>query len=400
MKFKNRNFLTTSLKASTFTFLFLCLFSTLNSFEGKIKINLKEIESKRVIDAANKYLKELPITVTASSSSRSAGGVHDYFSEGDYWWPDPKNSDGPYIQRDGMTNPDNFVAHRHALIRFSVQAATLAAAYKITHKEKYAAHAIKHLKAWFVDPTTRMNPHLKFAQAIKGKVTGRGTGIIDTIHLIEIVMSIEALEESKSWRTDDIATIKNWFIEYLTWITAHPYGIEERDTKNNHATCWIFQAAAFAKLVDDSATISFCKNRFKNVLLPNQMAADGSFPLEIKRTKPYSYSLFNLEAMAGICQLLSTNDDNLWKFTLPDGRNIKKAVEFMYPYIQDKSKWQYPSDVMYFDEWPVRESSLLFAGLQFNEQQYIDLWKKLKADPTVEEVVRNFPVRQPVLWLK
>ena len=388
-----------------FKFTLLILFfalpsNNIASFENHIKINLNKIEYDRVVKAADKYLKELPITVTASSSSRSAGGVHDYFSEGDYWWPDPKNSDGPYIQRDGMTNPDNFVAHRHALIRFSVQAATLAAAYKITHEEKYAAHAIKHLKAWFVDSTTRMNPHLKFAQAIKGKVTGRGTGIIDTIHLIEIVMAIEALEESKSWRTDDIATIKNWFIEYLTWITTHPYGIDERDTKNNHATCWIFQAAAFAKLVDDTATISFCKNRFKNVLLPNQMAADGSFPLEIKRTKPYSYSLFNLEAMTGICQLLSTNDDNLWKFTLQDGRNMKKAVEFMYPYILDKSKWQYPSDVMYFDEWPVRESSLLFAGLQLNEQQYIDLWKKLKADPTVEEVVRNFPVRQPVLWLK
>jgi hypothetical protein len=390
----------TFLKLTFLIFLFLLPSNNITSFEKQIKIKLNKIEFDRVVKAADKYLKESPKTVTASSSTRTAGGIHDYFSEGDYWWPDPKNPDGPYIQRDGMTNPDNFVAHRHALIRFSVQTAALATAFKISHKEKYAAHAIMHLKAWFVDSTTRMNPHLKFAQAIKGKVTGRGTGIIDTIHLIEIALAIEALENSKSWKKGDIATIKNWFKEYLIWITSHQYGIDERDTKNNHATCWVFQAAAFAKLVDDTAIISYCKNRFKSVLLPNQMSSDGSFPLEIKRTKPYSYSLFNLEAMAGICQLLSTEDDNLWQFTLADGRNMKKAIEFMYPYIKDKSKWQYPPDVMYFDDWPVRESSLLFAGIQYNEQKYIDLWKKLKADPTVEEVVRNFPVRQPVLWVQ
>jgi hypothetical protein len=245
-----------------------------------------------------------------------------------------------------------------------------------------------------------MYPHLKFAQAIKGKVTGRGIGIIDTIHLIEIALAIEALEESKSWTKEDVAAIKNWFKEYLTWITTHQYGIDERDTKNNHATCWVFQTAAFAKLVGDTTTTLYCNNRFKNILLPNQMAADGSFPLEIRRTKPYSYSLFNLEAMAGICQLLSTDNDNLWQFTLPDGRNMKKAIDFMYPYIQDKSKWQYPPDVMYFADWPVRGSSLLFGGIQFNEKKYIDLWKKLKADPTVEEVIRNFPIRQPILWLR
>ena len=110
------------------------------------KLNVAEIDRKRILSAAQRYLKEDPITITASSSPRSAGSKQDYFSEGDYWWPDPKDPNGPYVQRDGMSNPDNFVAHRHAMIRLSLQVPALAAAWMLTKEEPYAAHAAKHLR--------------------------------------------------------------------------------------------------------------------------------------------------------------------------------------------------------------------------------------------------------------
>src|SRR6266498_2953134 len=120
-------------------------------------------ERARVIPAAQKYLAEEPITITASSSPRSAGGRHDFFSEGDYWWPDPANPDGPYIQRDGMSNPDNFVDHRRALMRLSVQVPALVAAWKLTRDKRYATKAGEHLRAWFIDERTRMSPNLQYA---------------------------------------------------------------------------------------------------------------------------------------------------------------------------------------------------------------------------------------------
>src|SRR5436305_594850 len=141
-------------------------------------------DKQRVINAAQQYLKEQPVTITASHSPRSAGGLHDFFSEGDYWWPNPNDPSGPYIQRDGITNPDNFVEHRRALMRFSVQVPALVAAWRLTRDERYARHAADHLRAWFLDPATRMNPNLQYAQAIHGRSTGRGIGIIDTIHLV------------------------------------------------------------------------------------------------------------------------------------------------------------------------------------------------------------------------
>src|ERR1700722_10528232 len=148
--------------------------------------NVAVIERAWVLRNAAKYMKEKPVTVTAASSPRSAGGRHDYFSEGDYWWPDPKNPDGPYIQRDGMSNPGNFNAHREALIRLSMIVPALAAAYKLTHDRKYTDQAARHLRAWFIDEDTRMNPSLEYAQAIHDRFTGRGTGIIDTLHLVEV----------------------------------------------------------------------------------------------------------------------------------------------------------------------------------------------------------------------
>ena len=161
-----------------------------------LPLEINSYERERVLKAANQYLADAPITVTALSSPRSAGGPHDFFSEGDYWWPDPKNPGGPYVQRDGMSNPDNFVDHRRYLMRLNVQVPALAAAWKITQDARYSRHAGRHLRAWFVDEATRKSPHLQYSQAIHGRFTGRGTGVIDTIHLVEVARAVEVLEGS------------------------------------------------------------------------------------------------------------------------------------------------------------------------------------------------------------
>jgi len=356
-------------------------------------------ERDRVIAQANRFVKDAPVTVTAVQSPRSAGGLHDYFSEGDYWWPDPANPDGPYIQKDGMSNPGNFNDHRRALMRFSVEMPALTAAYTLTKDRKYAIAAERHARAWFVSRSTRMNPSLRYAQAIHGRSTGRGTGIIDTIHLVEVVRALERLDGTPGWQKDDADAVRRWFQDYIEWLTTDQYGKDERDATNNHATCWVMQVAAFASYTHDTALMQDCRTRFKTVLL-QQMAPDGSFPRELGRTKPYGYSLFNLEAMATICQILSTPEDDLWTFELPDGRGMRKAMAYMAPYIRDKKSWPKPPDVMYDQNWPMRQASLLFAGVALKEPSYLQLWSRLPADSDVEEVVRNFFIRQPLLWFE
>lgn len=365
----------------------LFLFST-TGFSQTLFESVSSLLKKDILSEAQKNLSEKPVTVTSYQSERSAGGRHYFFSEGDYWWPDSSNPNGPYIQKDGLTNPDNFVAHRKAMIRFSKIVANQTSAYLITGKTIYAQQAINHIKAWFVDTNTMMNPSLLYAQAIKGKVTGRGIGIIDMIQLIEVAKSIQILEKTNLIPTDDRLKIHQWFTNYLNWVTTHPYGIDERNAKNNHGTCWIMQVSAFADLVKDKALLDYCKDRFLNVIIPNQMDERGAFPLELKRTKPYGYSLFNLDAVMTIAHIYKINTPAL-----------KKSIEFLYPYVQDKKSWPYPKDVMYWDEWPVATPFLLFGYIQYNEPTWLNTWKALSHFPTNEEVIRNLPIRNPLIWL-
>ena len=362
-------------------------------------LDLRSLERRRVLRAADRYLREQPVTVTAESSARSAGGRHDFFSEGDYWWPDPANPEGPYVQRDGMTNPANFVAHRQALMRLSVQVPALAAAWLLTGERKYADHAARHLRAWFIDAGTRMNPHLLYAQAIQGRVTGRGIGIIDTIHLVDVARAAAVLEDAWALPASTASGTRDWFGQYLAWMTTHAYGIAEREAKNNHGTCWVMQVAEFARFAGRQDLSDVCRSRFRNVLVPNQIAVDGSFPEELRRTKPYGYSLFNLDALATVCQILSSRSDDLWRFETSDGRGVRKALAYMAPYIADKKRWPHGRDVMYHDEWPMRHAALLFGGLALKEPSYLETWRRLPADSTVDEVIRNFFIRQPLLWV-
>ncbi|RYY54220.1 MAG: alginate lyase [Chitinophagaceae bacterium] len=343
-------------------------------------------------------MQQEPVTVTASSSARSAGGLHDFFSEGDYWWPDPKSPDSPYVQRDGLTNPDNFNDHRNVMIRFSRIAGALGSAFVLTKKPEYARQLMLHCRAWFVDTATRMNPRLLYAQAIKGRATGRGIGIIDAIQLMEVVKALEVVEpavkDKKLYKA-----CRAWFSDYLAWVSTHPYGLDEKNAKNNHGTCWVMQVAVFAGFTGNKPLLDTCARRFREVLLPAQLAADGSFPLELKRTKPYGYSLFNLDAMTTIAHELWGNAGDLWQAATAQEATLFTAVDFMLPYINDKNSWPYGKDVMYWDEWPVAQPFLVFATVASGKKEYLDTWKKLDHDPQVGEVIRNLPVRNPLIWL-
>lgn len=379
---------------------FLCLLPDSLYSQDKFYNEVVQVLRPQITAQAAWAMEQEPVTVTSFRATRSAGGLHDFYSEGDYWWPDPANPDGRYIQRDGQTNPDNFVEHRRALIRLSRIVGALASAYKVTNDPEYAGQAMRHAKAWFVDDDTKMNPSLLYAQAIKGRATGRGIGIIDTIHLMEVTQGLSVIEQAKGVDQSALKKVRDWFNEYIQWLATHQYGKDEMNAQNNHGTCWVMQVAAFSRFTGDTSMLAFCRDRYRNVLLPGQMAPDGSFPREVSRTKPFGYSIFNLDAMAMVCQILSDDEDDLWNFHLGDGRSIRKGIEFLYPFVKEKDLWPHPKDVMYWDNWPVAQPFLLFGAVSFSNPAWFEAWRKEEHQPEVEEVIRNLPVRNPVIWLK
>ena len=365
------------------------------------KPDVAAIDRARIIKAADAALTHAPTTITTDVAKNSTGGPNDFFSNADYFWPDPTKPGGlPYISRDGESNPENFNKHRMALRNLRDAVAALGAAYQVTSDDRYAAKAAELLRVFFLDPATRMNPHLNFAQAVLGVTPGRSYGIIDTLHLIEVPPAITAMQKSPAFSPEVLAGLKKWFRDYTEWMLTSKNGIIEGSAKNNHAVAFWLQVAAFARFTGDESALAEARRKFKEVFLVDQMALDGSFPLELKRTKPYAYSIFQFDNMSTLCQILSTKDDNLWTFELPDGRGIRKAVAYLYPYLADKSKWPLKPDIEAWESWPARQSGLLFAGIALGENKYLDLWQKLSPDPTNPEVQRNIGITQPLLWLK
>jgi len=366
--------------------------------------SVADIDRDRILAAASNALTQPPITITQYRAKFSNGGPHDYYSNGDYWWPNPNTTNGlPYVSLDGKSNPNNFNKHRDCLRQLHDAVAALGAAYEITGDDRYAAKAAELLRVFFLDPATRMNPSLQYAQAVPGVSTGRSFGIIDTLHIIEIPRAVEVMEKSPAFPADVATGLRKWFSDYIQWLRTSKNGIEESNATNNHAVAYWLQIAVFAQFTGDAQDLADCRQHFKEVFVAKQMAADGSFPRELARTKPYGYSIFQLDNMATLCQVLSTSQENLWQFQSADGRSMRKAMEFMYPYLADKGKWLADGrrqDIQAWKGWPVRQPSLLFAGLAYGQQNYLDLWLKLSADPTNSEVRRNIAITEPVLWVQ
>ena len=365
----------------------------------KPAINIAAIERARVLPRATALLGVPPRTITSVPAPRSPAGPHDYYSEGDYWWPDPANPDGPYIRRDGQSNPAKFDGHRDALIRFGADMPMLTAAWLLNRDARFADAAIRHLDAWFVDPATRMNPDLRYAQAIIGVNTGRAIGIIDTLQIVEVARAAALFAGHGAPGYARVqAGVEGWFADYLAWLTESAPGREERDQENNHGTCWLLQVATFAHVVGRRDLLTAMRQRLADTIVPAQVALDGRQPLELARTKPYGYSLFNLDVLAASAWLLSDARGDQIRRT-SRGRSITAAIGFMAPYIADRERWPFARDIEHFEDFPVRHPSLLFGGLALDRPDWLALWQRLDPDPVVGEVVRNFPVRQPMLWI-
>ena len=359
-----------------------------------------DLERERILALANESLLLPKIAISDFVSPYSEGGVHDFYSNGDYWWPNPQTPSGlPFVQRDGQSNPHNFNAHRMVIRRLVDAIGSLAMAQMLTADDRYATKAQELLVVFFLDPETRMNPRLDFAQAIPGITPGRGVGIIDTLHLIDVPMAIMALEKNRVFSQTTAQGLREWFKAYLHWMLTSKNGHDESFAKNNHSVAFWLKVAAFAKFTGDHQALDLARETFKKSFVAQQMASDGSFPLELARTKPYGYSIFQLDNMAALCQILSTPTDSLWTYQTPEGKGMQRAIAFMSQYIEDKKSWPQAPDIEAFDGWPVRQPFLIFAALAYQDPHLMALWKNQVLAIKNEEVRRNVAITQPWLWL-
>jgi hypothetical protein len=241
----------------------------------------------------------------------------------------------------------------------------LSLGYFVTGKNEYAARASEILRMWFLDPGTRMNPNLEFAQAVPGLNTGRGIGIIETRGLTRVVDSVGLLAGSTSWSKFDQVGVESWFSKFIAWMIESKNGRDESASKNNHGTFYDVQVASFALFVGTRDLARKTLESAKQKRVATQIDENGRQPLELERTRSWDYSVMNLEGLVSLAQLGDQVGMDLWTFQTKDGRGIRKAILFLEPFARGAEKWPYKQIV------PMRPERLI-AVLRKASSRYKD----------------------------
>jgi len=342
---------------------------------------------------ADQALTEGPYTVTSKIKTPPSGDKHDYMSMGPYWWPNPDTPDGlPYIRKDGYRNPErNQYEDRGNLGKLGSAVETLGLAYYFSKDEKYAQHAAKLLKVWFLDEETLMNPHLNFGQSIPGITDGRAAGLIETVAFIGLLDGVRLLDGSKSWTATDHDALRKWFAQFFDWLQTSKIGVDERNALNNHGTWYDAQSIAMALYLGKYDAAKQIASEQSVSRLKSQIMPDGSQPHELARAGSWGYSTMNLRGFFTLSTLAGHAGVDLWNVTDETGKPyLKMALDFLIPTFEDSTQWKYSQVDNRFDRGTMYHL-LQRASVVYNEPVYAALVQKYQS-------VEQKNSRNKLLW--
>lgn len=323
-------------------------------------------EAQAVLAAGQRY------SVTFNDRLPPSGNRNDYYSTGPYWWPDPDSPDGlPYIRIDGKFNPErDRVSDREPLHRMVREVRLLALAGLLARDSQFGEWAAELVRTWFLDPETRMRPNLRHAQAIPGVTEGRGTGIIDAHPFAELVDALLLLEHGGHLDPEETGNLRAWFQAYGDWLLHSPNGVDEREALNNHGTAYDLQLAAVLRYTGQDSTLVRYLWKTTVPRLEQQIEADGRQPLELSRTRTWSYCTENLEHFFKLGLIARTVGVDLFHEVPPGGGGLRTALDFLVPHACQPETWPYPQET----EWQhgfIRNVLSVAAGV-YDGTRYAD----------------------------
>ncbi|MET8027362.1 alginate lyase family protein [Streptomyces avermitilis] len=313
--------------------------------DPQLRRTLKDLTAR-----ADNWLNQGPWTVVDKPKPAPGGDVHDYLSQAPYWWPSqPRTADNPwgcpYVQRDGQRNPEvDTGTDRQDVEKVFDSAYDLSLAWYYTGRKQYAEKAATVLRTWFLAPATRMNPNLNHGQFIPCKYDGRAIGIIDFSQSYTSVLDALAILDTGApgWSKADRTAMRAWNVDYRDWLVNSAFGAEEGAAENNHGTFYDMQLAALAYATGDTDLARRTVLGVRAGRIAPQIAADGSQPLELTRTRSWHYSTFDLVAYTRLAAIGRHVGVDLWAYEGPDGQSLSKAVGYLLPAATGAAPWPHP----------------------------------------------------------
>ncbi len=298
--------------------------------------------AQRLREEAEIALDAGPFRVTEKSILPPSGNPHDFYSQAAYYWPNPDTKDGlPWVCRDGEVNPTSRESDQGRLLDLSHTVQTLALAHFFFDGSNFAEKAVSLLYEFFINPDTRMNPHLEFAQSIPGVWEGSGWGIVSSRLLVPIVDAIAMLEASPAIEPTTLELLKGWMATYLLWLLESENGRAEANRPNNHATIYDYQVVALARFTGQHYIAKRVLSGVPARRIDFQLEQTGKQMWEIARTNAFTYSVANIDHLLELGLMARNYPIDLLEYASPDRRSIRRSLDFLIPFAVGKEEWRW-----------------------------------------------------------
>lgn len=292
---------------------------------------------KALFAAADEALGRGPHSVVDKTTLPPSKNPHDYWHPSPYYWPrrffgrwlPMKRRDGERVPGTQLYEPGSDRYDRTHLQRLLDDVTVLALAWRAGGNMEYANYAATLARTWFLNPATRMNPHLKFAQIRQGKDRKHGckSGVIELKDLYFFLDAMRLLRGTDAWSNADEERFRLWLRQYLEWLLTSPQGIGESGSPNNHSTCYDLQVASVASYLGEFVTVHHTLRRSLS-RIGDQFTEEGEMPYELERTLTRHYCAFNLQAWVHLARLAEAHGEDLWNHVTPGGASIKRAMKW------------------------------------------------------------------------
>jgi hypothetical protein len=322
-----------------------------------------------ITSMANRALHGAVVSVLQKTSVAPSGDVHDYYSLARYAWPDPNSPTGlPYVTRDGEVNPEveSDAYDKHASDDFFTNVNTLGLAYFYTRDPAYAERVADQIRAWLIDPDTRMNPSVLYASVVRGVGGGRSFGVIEMSRIYQTLDAFALISDAGFQSDNDRAQLRSWMADYGRWLEESEFGQSESATVNNHSLWYDVQRASIGLFLGQRDAVAEFVEGAKLRRIDVQIAGDGELPNESWRADSWAYTCYALRALIELAQIGKQVGVDLWSYESPHGGSIRRAIDRLVPYALHGGPFQDQAEV---------DPSLLYellrrAAIELNEPAY------------------------------